>query len=315
MASMYSTFYLFSRPNNLSHMMSLHYNIEKDLYHAKFSHLYISQNFIRSHCTKVGPNSIVTCPHASSQTIYNNAKPNEDRNNENLEVNNKINATFERPSTTSQLTQRWKELHGLNQWKGLLDPLDIDLRKNILHYGELAQACYNSFDTDEHSKYTGTCKFSKDEFFEKVGLVKGKDAPPFGYKIVRYLYACCSIDMPQLVMMRSRSREPWSKQSNWIGYVAVSTDEATNTWLGRRDIVVVWRGTIRPLEWIQDFDFRQADITPLLPKSSSSGGLIKKDEGQPQVVRGWLALYTSRDPQSPFTTNSARDQVTISNAS
>ena len=288
-------------------------HLERSLYHAKASHVYTSRNPI---INNDGTNSTVTNAQAPTNqtTNHNNSTPTKDRASEKWDGPDNVNvndgeASRQEPPSTAESALRWKDLQGLNHWKGLLEPLDFDLRKSILRYGELAQACYNSFDTDEHSRYTGTCKFSKDEFFDKAGLVKGKDTPPFGYKVVRYLYACCSIDMPHLAMMYSRSREPWSKQSNWIGYVAVSTDEATNTWLGRRDIVVVWRGTIRPLEWIHDFDFRQADITPLLPRSSIPSRFFKNEDDQPQVVRGWLALYTSRDPQSGFTTNSARDQV------
>ena len=138
--------------------------------------------------------------------------------------------------------------------------------------------------------------------------MKGREAQ---YKVVRYLYATSSIDMPGLVFMKSYSREAWSKESNWIGYVAVSTDETSKNILGRRDIVIVWRGTMRPFEWLNDFDFRQADIDPLLPKDSDGkvSPVLTKEDGRPQIERGWLVIYTSSDEKSAFVTSSARDQV------
>ncbi|MCO5602325.1 hypothetical protein L7F22_056455 [Adiantum nelumboides] len=209
-----------------------------------------------------------------------------------------------------RIAQRWRELHGLNHWKGLLDPLDLDLRRTLLFYGDFNQAVYDSFETDAHSKYTGACRFAKEDFFEGVRLVNGRE---IHYDVVRYLYATSvSIDVHGLVFMRSYSREAWSKESNWIGYVAVSNDEATK-FLGRRDIVIVWRGTQRPFEWLSDFDFRQADITPLQPLSSTK---TKKDDDddddggdEPSVEKGWLTIYTSSSERSAFTTSSARDQV------
>jgi hypothetical protein len=50
-------------------------------------------------------------------------------------------------------------------------------------------------------------------------------------------------------MVLSLSCKAWSKESNWIGYVAMSTDAAV-TATGQRVIYVVWRSTIRMLEWV-----------------------------------------------------------------
>lgn len=44
---------------------------------------------------------------------------------------------------------------GENNWEGLLDPLDKDLRELIIHYGEMAQAAYDTFIRDKYSKYAG----------------------------------------------------------------------------------------------------------------------------------------------------------------
>lgn len=105
-------------------------------------------------------------------------------------------------------------------------------------------------------------------------------------------------------MLKSMSREAWSKESNWFGYVAVSDDNAKE-FLGRRDIVIVWRGTMRPFEWLDDFVFLKTDISALLPPGSK----VTDDDPQPMIEKGWLIIYTSKDSKSAFTKQSAREQI------
>jgi hypothetical protein len=54
---------------------------------------------------------------------------------------------------------RWRELHGSNYWKGLLDPLDADLRSELIRYGEFSQVTYDSFDLDTHSMFYGSNRY------------------------------------------------------------------------------------------------------------------------------------------------------------
>lgn len=102
-------------------------------------------------------------------------------------------------------------------------------------------------------------------------------------------------------MMKCLSREAWSKESNWMGYIAVTTEEGTRA-TGRREVVVVWRGTLQPLEWIDDF---QSDMV----SGADIFGEGEDADSDPRVHMGWHSIYMSDDPRSPFNKISVRDQV------
>ncbi|KAL8524406.1 hypothetical protein ACS0TY_014116 [Phlomoides rotata] len=192
------------------------------------------------------------------------------------------------------IAKRWELLSGKDNWKGLLDPLDIDLRRYIVHYGAMAEATYDTFNIQKASKYAGTSIYSKNDLFSSVGIDKGK--PP-KYNVTKYFYATSSVPLPDAFLIGSMSREAWNKESNWMGFVAVATDEGKST-LGRRDILIAWRGSVQNLEWVNDVEFLLI-----------AAPIIFKGKNVPKVHYGWHSIYTSNDPKSPFNKASARDQV------
>nr|GMD14662.1 phospholipase A1-Igamma3, chloroplastic-like [Ipomoea batatas] len=189
------------------------------------------------------------------------------------------------------LHEIWAEIQGSNDWEGLLEPMNSHLRREIIRYGEFAQACYDSFDFDPNSKYCGTCKYDGAQFCEKLGMADR------GYRISRYLYATSNINLPNFFQNSSVNRI-WSQHANWMGYVAVATDEAEIRRLGRRDIIIAWRGTVTYLEWIHD-------LKNILHPTHF------RDDPDIKIESGFFDLYTNskKDDSCNFCSYSAREQL------
>lgn len=193
-----------------------------------------------------------------------------------------------------ELAARWRELAGASNWVGLLNPIDPLLRQELIRYGEFVQACYDSFDFDRYSRYCGTCKYHLSSFFDSLGK---KD---LGYDVTRYLYATSNIKLPNF-SRNSKREDAWSDSTNWMGYVAVSDDE-TSARLGRRDIVVSWRGTVTKLEWLSDLTDIQRSVV--------AEGIPSPDRFS-RALAGFLDLYTDKNKKSAhrFARYSAREQA------
>ncbi|KAK9285310.1 hypothetical protein L1049_024501 [Liquidambar formosana] len=213
---------------------------------------------------------------------------------------------------TDQREPTWPELLGSNNWEGLLDPLNLSLRKLILRCGDFIQATYDAFNNDQNSKYCGSSRYGKKSFFQKVMLQSASD-----YQVSSFLYGTARVSVPEALLLHSLSRESWDRESNWIGYIAVTTDEVSEA-LGRREIYVAWRGTTRDYEWINILGAELQSVKPLLKseeaqskksEDSSSSSDEDDDSSTPKVMRGWLTIYISDDPKSPFTKVSARTQL------
>ncbi|MCL7042899.1 hypothetical protein MKW94_000911 [Papaver nudicaule] len=191
-------------------------------------------------------------------------------------------------SPKEDISTKWNEIH-TSDYDNLLTPLQPWLRREIIKYGEFAQATYDGFDFDSFSEYCGSCRYNRQRFFEKLGLGKN------GYEITKYIYAMSHVDVPRWLERSQLVDKSWSKDSNWMGYIAVSDNGETKR-LGRRDIVVAWRGTVAPTEWFEDLQNKLEPIDEL------SGGEVK-------VEHGFRHIYTSKSETTRYNKLSASEQV------
>ncbi|XVE88171.1 hypothetical protein DITRI_Ditri19aG0047000 [Diplodiscus trichospermus] len=178
----------------------------------------------------------------------------------------------------STIATRWSELSGDKNWEDLLHPLDLDLCRYIIHYLQWAGAAREAFNGTKASKGYTLSLYAPDEYFARVGLAIEN---PYRYKVTNFVYAATDSD-----------------EAAYFGYVAVATDEGKAV-LGRRDILVSWRGTITLTEWLDDAN--------ILLKSAKE--LFGNYGALAQVHSGFLSIYTATAPNSPYTKTSARDQV------
>ncbi|KAL5841492.1 hypothetical protein ACOSQ3_012095 [Xanthoceras sorbifolium] len=173
------------------------------------------------------------------------------------------------------IAQRWRELSGENNWEGLLDPLDIDLRRYIIHYGERTEAVANAYNGEKVSNWCRFSRYPPNKFFFEVGLQSGN---PFKYKVTSFFYARSEIKLGSWI---------FAEESSWMGYVAVATDEGKAV-LGRRDILICWRGTMTDLEWFKD---------ALNPHHDA------------KVHMGFHSIYTAKSNFSNYNKTSTKEQI------
>lgn len=181
--------------------------------------------------------------------------------------------------------KKWMEYQGINGWDGLLDPLDDNLRGEILRYGDFVEAAYRSFNLNHDSPNYGACKYSK------KSLLRCSDIPETGYEVTRNLVATCGVELPSLAV----KLPSWMLvRSSWIGYVAVCRDKQEISRLGRRDVVIAFRGTVTCLEWLENV---RATLTHL-----------DREDG-PMVQSGFLSLYTSKNGRLKSLQELVREEV------
>ncbi|KAK8615228.1 hypothetical protein V6N13_069006 [Hibiscus sabdariffa] len=120
---------------------------------------------------------------------------------------------------------------------------------------------------------------SKEDFFSQACLVERN---PYEYRVSRFIYAGSE-----------------SVETAWIGYVAVATDQGKRA-LGRRDILIAWRGTATTSEWRNNLQ--------VLPRAESD---LFPGMANVKVHRGFHSLYTGTRPNPRRKRTSAREQVRV----
>ncbi|OMO76266.1 Lipase, class 3 [Corchorus capsularis] len=175
------------------------------------------------------------------------------------------------------IASSWPELSGKNDWDKLLHPLDLDLRRYIIHYLQRAGAAGDIFNGNKESKGYKFSLYPPEGLFATSGLEVGN---PYKYRVTNFIYAVVE-------------NEP-----EWIGYVAVATDEGKAI-LGRRDILVSWRGSVTQADLHDDLRFLLVPASELFPRE-----ILK-----PLVHAGFHSIYTGTIPDSPYCKTSARDQA------
>lgn len=185
--------------------------------------------------------------------------------------------------TSSCLARLWREIHGLNDWENLVEPLDPLLQQEIIRYGEFVIACYKAFELDPNSKRYLHCKYGKRNMLHNVGLENS------GYEVTKYIYATPDVSI------LTKNDAPIGR---WIGYVAVSSNKEVKR-LGRRDIMVTFRGTVTNAEWVTNF---MSSLTPACLDPHKVRTEVK-------VETGFLSLYTSKENNNKFGLRSCREQL------
>ncbi|GLJ43071.1 hypothetical protein SUGI_0894000 [Cryptomeria japonica] len=79
----------------------------------------------------------------------------------------------------------------------------------------------------------------------------------------------------------------------WIGYIVVCTDPDEIKRLGRRDIVVAWRGTQTPFEWMQNL--RDILVPIMASKATTCSNIQTISNPNARIEKGFLSCYTSTD--------------------
>ncbi|KAI3974890.1 hypothetical protein MKX01_005001 [Papaver californicum] len=199
-------------------------------------------------------------------------------------------------SPRNSLGSRWLDYHGSNDWIGLLDPLDENLRREIVRYGEFIQAAYVTFHSDPSMP------------IDQAPLPRHIHLPDRSYKVTKSLYATSSVGLPQWFDNVTPDFGWMTQRSSWIGYVAVCDDHKEIKRMGRRDIVIALRGTSTSLEWaenVRDFLVSVNDDE----SEESPPSELGQERLQAKVECGFWNLYKTRGTHIPSLSESITREV------
>ncbi|KAL9246873.1 hypothetical protein vseg_020357 [Gypsophila vaccaria] len=192
-------------------------------------------------------------------------------------------------SPRNRLGDRWMEYHGSRDWAGLLDPLDENLRREVVRYGEFIQAAYQSFHADPATTKEG------------VNTWRDVELPDKSYRVTKTLYATSSVGLPKWVDDVAPDLGWMTQRSSMIGYVAVCDDNREISRMGRRDIVIALRGTSTCLEWAENIREglvpMQDNINPQHPNF------------QPKVECGFNSLFRTKGEHVPSLADSVVQEI------
>ncbi|WOL06106.1 hypothetical protein Cni_G14838 [Canna indica] len=195
-----------------------------------------------------------------------------------------------RLSPRNCIADKWRELHGAKAWEGLLDPLDENLRRELVRYGDFVQAAYHAF----HSLPSPAASPSSRHRHLLL--------PDRSYRPTKSLFATSSLDVPGWA--QTAAPQWLTQRSSWIGYVAVCENEREVRRMGRRDIAIVLRGTATGLEWAENL---RPALVPVDERAEAAA-----DAGErrvPKVVRGFLSLYETAGEKVPSLATAVVEEV------
>lgn len=218
--------------------------------------------------------------------IWPEMKAAEEMSPRNLNRLKRLLSKTEEYSPRNTLGSRWREYHGTNDWAGLLDPLDENLRREVVSYGEFVQAAYHSF----HSNPA----FSAEE----APSPRYVALPDRSYRVTKNLYATSSVGLPKWVDDVAPNLGWMTQRSSWIGYVAVCDDKREIQRMGRRDIVISLRGTATCLEWAENM---RANLVEYQNEKSIDSGS--------EVECGFLSLFKTRGDHVPSLAESVVEEI------
>ncbi|XP_068635865.1 phospholipase A1-Ibeta2, chloroplastic-like [Aristolochia californica] len=189
-------------------------------------------------------------------------------------------------SPRNHLGSRWEEYHGRNDWAGLLEPLNENLRREVVRYGEFVQGAYHTFHSNPATAQ------------DSSPLSRQVSISDSTFRVTKSLYATSSVGLPGWINDIAPDLGWMTQQSSWIGYVAVCDNQREIERMGRRDIVISLRGTATCLEWAEN---ARAALVPLLD--------TEPGRSQPKVECGFWSLYKTAGAHVPSLSEAVVEEV------